>query len=64
MACVLSWLVRHEPVAAGYVVGAVTGEAERRLGIPHAVTEYSIRVALGLAGGLETGTRTSFSAAS
>jgi transposase len=60
VAGMLGWLVRHEPAAAGHVVGAVTGEAKRRLGIPRAVTEHSIRVALGLDGELETGALNAF----
>ena len=37
---------------AGRVISGVTGEAERVLGIPRDVTEYSIRVSLDLDGGL------------
>lgn len=41
----LSWLIGCDPVRAGSVITAVVGEAERRLDIPRAVTEYSLRVA-------------------
>ncbi len=50
----LGWLVRHRPAIAGHVIGAVTGEAEGRLGIPRDVTEYSLSTALSLNGGLDT----------
>jgi hypothetical protein len=46
----LGWLARHRPATAGHVITSVTGEAERRLGIPRHVTEQSIRVALDLDG--------------
>ena len=46
----LGWLARHRPATAGRVITSVTGEAERRLGIPRHVTEESIRVALDLDG--------------
>lgn len=46
----LDWLARHRPVTAAHVITAVTGEAERQLGIPRHVTEQSIRVALDLDG--------------
>ena len=46
----LGWLARHRPATAGRVITSVTGEAERRLGIPRHVTEQTIRVALDLDG--------------
>ena len=48
----LGWLARHRPATAGHVITSVTGEAERRLGIPRHVTEQTIRVALDLDGDL------------
>ena len=48
----LGWLARHRPATAGRVITSVTGEAERRLGIPRHVTEQTIRVALDLDGDL------------
>jgi hypothetical protein len=44
--------LRLRPSTAGRVVGSLTGEAERRLGIPRHVTEQTIRVALALDGDL------------
>lgn len=49
----LGWLVRHHPPTAGHVIANITGEAERRLGIPRAVTEESVRTALSLDGELD-----------
>lgn len=51
----LGWLVRHQPAAAGHVIGAITGEAERRLRIPRDVIEQSLRTALALDGELDEG---------
>ena len=48
----LGWLARHRPSTAGRLIGSLTGEAERRLGIPRHVTEQTIRVALALDGDL------------
>jgi hypothetical protein len=48
----LGWLARHRPATAGRVITSVTGEAERRLGIPRHVTEQTIRVALDLDGNM------------
>jgi len=50
IAKMLGWLARHRPATAGHVITSVTGEAERRLGIPRHVTEQTIRVALDLDG--------------
>jgi hypothetical protein len=52
IAKMLGWLARHRPATAGRVITSVTGEAERRLGIPRHVTEQTIRVALDLDGDL------------
>jgi hypothetical protein len=52
IASMLGWLVRHDPAAAGHVISAVTGEAERRMDIPRSLTEYSLKVALELDSGL------------
>jgi len=41
----LRWLIGCDPVRAGRVITAVIGEAERRLEIPRAVTERSLRLA-------------------
>lgn len=48
----LDWLIQHEPSRARIVVAEIVGEAERELGIPPAVTGYSLRQALGLDGKL------------
>jgi hypothetical protein len=53
VARMLGWLVRHEPGTAGHVIGSITGEAERRLGIPRDVTEATVSAALSLDGGLD-----------
>jgi hypothetical protein len=50
IAKMLGWLARHRPATAAHVITSVTGEAERRLGIPRHVTERTIRVALDLDG--------------
>ncbi len=55
VARMLGWLVRHEPGAAAHVIGSITGEAERRLGIPRDVTEATVSTALSLDGGLDAG---------
>jgi len=52
VAQMLGWLARHRPSTAAYVITSVTGEAERRLGIPRGVTEHTIGVALDLDGDL------------
>ena len=48
----LGSLARNRPSSAGRVIASLTGEAERRLGIPRHVTEQTIRVALSLDGDL------------
>jgi len=53
VAAMLSWLIRHDPARAASAIGAITGEAERRLRIPRQVTERSIRVALSLDSNLD-----------
>jgi hypothetical protein len=53
VAQMLDWFIRHYPAFAGHLVGSITGEAERRLGIPRAVTERSLATALDLDGKLE-----------
>jgi hypothetical protein len=53
VAQMLDWFIRHYPSLAGHLVGSITGEAERRLGIPRAVTERSLATALDLDGKLE-----------
>jgi hypothetical protein len=52
IARMLDWLVRHRPEYARRTIGQITGEAERRLGIPRKVTERSLTVALNLDGKL------------
>lgn len=44
----LDWFIRHYPAAARRTMQSVIGEAERRLGVPRDVSEYSFAVALGL----------------
>lgn len=48
----LDWLNRHHPATARRAIGAAAGEAERRLGIPRAVTERSLQIALSFDGKL------------
>jgi len=50
VARMLGWLVRHHPATAGRVIASITGEAERRRGIPRGVTEQSVSTALSLDG--------------
>lgn len=52
VARMLDWFVRRHPASAGRAMGAITGEAERRLGIPRDATEHSLAVALDLDGKL------------
>jgi hypothetical protein len=52
VARMLGWLVRHRPEYAGHAIGSLTGEAERRFGIPRHVTEFSLKIALGVDGNL------------
>lgn len=48
VARMLDWLIRHNPTSASHTIGEIIGEAQRRLDIPHEVSEQSIRTALGL----------------
>jgi hypothetical protein len=48
----LDWLIRHDPTRAAVVVAEVVGEAERKLGIPPALSDRSLRTALSLDGKL------------
>jgi hypothetical protein len=48
----LDWLIQHQPDRARAVVAEIVGEAERGLGIPPAITGYSLRQALALDGKL------------
>jgi hypothetical protein len=52
VAQMLDWLIRHQPDYAAHVIGAITGEAERRFAIPRDVTERSLSTALSLDGEL------------
>jgi hypothetical protein len=60
VAAMLSWLIRHYPARAAIAIGAITGEAERRLRIPRQVTERSIRVALSLDSNLDADSQREF----
>lgn len=60
VAQMLDWLIRHNPRSAGLVIGEIIGEAGRRLGIPRAVTEYSLALALNLDGKLNAQAREEF----
>jgi hypothetical protein len=48
----LDWYIQHQPHQAQVVVAEIVGEAERGLGIPPAITAYSLRQALALDGKL------------
>jgi hypothetical protein len=48
----LDWYIQHQPHRAQAVVAEIVGEAERGLGIPPAITGYSLRQALALDGKL------------
>jgi hypothetical protein len=48
----LDWYIQHKPDRAKAVVAEIVGEAERGLGIPPAVTGFSLRQALALDGKL------------
>ena len=56
----LGWLVRHRPASAAHIIGVVTGEAERRFGIPRNVTERSVATSLSLDGELDNDARRDF----
>jgi hypothetical protein len=60
VARMLDWLIRHNPASAGRAIGAITGEAEQRLGIPRDVTEHSLHTALSLDGQLDGDTLRQF----
>jgi hypothetical protein len=60
VARMLDWLIRHHPSTAAYTISEITGEAERRLGIPREVTESSLATALALDGKLDEKTREDF----
>jgi len=53
IACMLGWLVRHDPAVAGSTINGIIGEAERDLGISRGVSEYSLRSALSMDGDLD-----------
>ena len=53
VARVLDWFIRLDPDGAGFVIGEIVGDAERRLGIPRDVTAASLRTALSLDGEIE-----------
>jgi hypothetical protein len=56
----LDWLIRHSPTQASHVIGQIIGEAERRLGIPRKVTEFSLRSALAMDSKLDPSVRREF----
>jgi hypothetical protein len=60
VARMLDWLIRHSPDRAGYTIGEIIGEAQRRLDIPHEKSEYSIRSALALDSKLAPSVRDEF----
>jgi hypothetical protein len=60
VAQMLDWLVRHAPAYAGSCIGAIIGEAERKLHIPRHVSENSITTALNLDGKLDQETLAQF----
>jgi hypothetical protein len=60
----LGWLIRHHPDSAKYTLGAIVGEAERRLQIPREVSELSLRKSIGLDGHLDDETAKSSSTGS
>jgi len=60
VARMLDWLIRHSPASAGYAIGEIIGEAERRLGVPRKVSEKSLRTALALDSKLDEHTRREF----
>jgi len=52
IARMLDWLIQHKPELARAIVAEIVGEAERGLGIPPAVTGFSLHQALALDGKL------------
>jgi hypothetical protein len=56
----LDWLIRYHPATAAVTIGEIIGEAERRLGIPREVSEWSLRTALCLDGKLDDAARDEF----
>lgn len=48
VAGMLDWLIRHHPDTAQAAIGEIIGEAKRRRKIPPAVTQTSIRTAIGM----------------
>ncbi|GIF08898.1 helix-turn-helix transcriptional regulator [Actinoplanes siamensis] len=52
IARMLDWLIQHQPEYARAAVAEIVGEAERDLGIPPAITGFSLRQALALDGKL------------
>ena len=48
----LDWLIQNQPERARAVVAEIVGEAERGLGIPPAITGFSLRQSLALDGKL------------
>ena len=39
----LEWLIRYHPATAAHIIPEITGEAERRLGVPREQTERMLR---------------------
>ncbi|MGH3927350.1 MAG: hypothetical protein ACRDTT_31550, partial [Pseudonocardiaceae bacterium] len=60
VARMLDWLIRHSPDRASYTIGEIIGDAQRRLDIPHEVSERSIRTALVLDSELDPTVRDKF----
>jgi hypothetical protein len=60
IARMLDWFIRHNPASAAACIGAIIGEAERRMNIPRDVTERSLDTALDLDGKLSQEARREF----
>ncbi len=43
LAQMLEWLIRYHPATAAHIIPEITGEAERRLGVPREQTERMLR---------------------
>ncbi|MGX7829870.1 helix-turn-helix transcriptional regulator [Actinokineospora sp. 24-640] len=52
----LGWFVRHKPDRVSRLFGAIMGEAERKLGIPPAMTKKSLKTSLMTNGGFNDDT--------
>ena len=57
VAKMLDWFIQVDPDQAGFIIGDIVGEAERRLQIPREVTADSLRTALSLDGEIEADRR-------